>query len=166
MYEDNNNIAILVKLFETLKDSSKRSEEMTQHLVMQQVELVNQIKNVPVEDLKGALKEHAKESLNEFDACSGTIETRTSEIKIMLANILSRINKMILVVSVTFMLFGSIYTFARIVADDKTNHKVEAIKQEIKIEQDKMMNNMIEEIRKEMQQFHKKDDSQIKTGDK
>lgn len=164
MYEDNNNIEILVKLFETLKDSSKRSEEMTQRLVMQQVELVNQIKNLPVEDLKEALKEHAKESINEIDECAGSIELHTTELKVILNNILSRVNKMILVVSITFMLFTGVYTFAKLVADDQIHH--EELKQEIKTDQKEMINDVVDQIREEMRSLHKQDNKQIKTEGK
>jgi nucleoside-triphosphatase THEP1 len=105
------NITILVKLFETLKDSSDRNEETTQKLIVQQLELVSHIKNLPISDLKQALKEHAKDSADNIDSCTDTVETSTGGIMEEIKKLASKVNMMIVVVLVTFAILTSTYVY-------------------------------------------------------
>lgn len=124
------NINILVKLFETLKDSSDKNEETTQKLIVQQLELVSRIKNLPIEDLKQALKEHAKESLDSIDSCAETVETTGADLMKEIRRLASKVNMMIVVVLVTFAILTGTYVFISDVAD----HRKESIEWQEKIE--------------------------------
>jgi hypothetical protein len=124
------NITILVKLFETLKESSDKNEETTQKLIVQQLELVSRIKNLPIDDLKQALKEHAKDSANNIDVCTETVEITGRDLMTEIKKIASKVNKMILVVIVTFTVLTGTYVFISNVAD----HKKESVEWQEKIE--------------------------------
>jgi len=138
MHDDN--ITILIKLFDTLRESSNRNEDSTQKLIMQQLELVGQIKNLPVDDLKQALKEHAKESADNIDGCSGIIELKTNDIMEALRTVINKLNKMMLiVVVVTSVLSGGYFIIKTItdtqskvyITDEKTQTLLESIKQQL-----------------------------------
>jgi len=107
------NIDILLKLFETLKESSDKNEDATQQLIVQQLELVSCIKNLPIEDLRAALKEHAKQSADDIDDCTETVETKSVGLMDEIKKISSKVNKMILVVTVAFSLLAGTYIFVR-----------------------------------------------------
>ena len=142
------NIKILVKLFETLKESSNRNESTTQKLVIQQLELVNQIKNLPVDDLKEALKEHAKESSDEINECSGVIELETANIISLLKDIVNKINRMILVVLVAFSVVTGSYVMIRSTADD--TNQIELLKDELKQEQKELAEEIMDKLHEEL----------------
>jgi DNA-binding transcriptional MerR regulator len=150
--QDTNNIEILVRLFETLKDSSIRNENVSQRLLMQQIEMVNQIKNLPVEDLKVALKEHMADSAKDINTCAGTIEIHTNDIKELIKVLTNKVSKMITVVAVTFSLLAGTYTVMRVVSDEQSH--IDQLKQELVEERDARMDEMLNEIRKEMRNYH------------
>ncbi|MCK5611085.1 hypothetical protein KAR91_54935 [Candidatus Pacearchaeota archaeon] len=140
------NITILVKLFETLKESSDKNEDATQQLIVQQLELVGHIKHLPIEDLKQALKEHAKDSSDNIGACTETVEVTGKDLMEEIKKLSSRVSKMILVVLVTFTVLTGTYVFISNIAD----HKKESIEWKKKIEEAKeeMVNKAIEEFKK------------------
>ncbi len=133
------NITILVKLFETLKDSSDKNEETTQKLIVQQLELVSHIKHLPIEDLNQALKDHAKDSANNIDICTETVEVTGKDLMTEIKKVASNVNKMILVVLVTFAVLTGTYVFISNVADHKQNIEVQKI--------------VVEEVRKEIKKY-------------
>jgi beta-lactamase regulating signal transducer with metallopeptidase domain len=137
------NITILIKLFDTLKESSMKNEASTQKLIMQQLELVSQIKNLPVEDLKTALKEHAKESVNNIDNCSGMIELKTADIMDMLRVILNKINKISLIVWIVLSVLSASYIIVKAVDSYTKSDKIEETVSNEKIE-------MINDIKKQL----------------
>ena len=140
------NITILVKLFETLKESSDKNEDATQQLIVQQLELVGHIKHLPIEDLKQALKEHAKDSADSIDLCAETVEVTGKDLMEEIKKLAGKVNKMILVVLVTFTVLTGTYVFISNVAD----RKQESIEWKKKIEKAKedMVNKAIEEFKK------------------
>lgn len=148
------NITILVKLFETLKDSSDKNEETTQKLIVQQLELVSHIKHLPIEDLNQALKDHAKDSANDIDACAETVEITGKDLMTEIKKVASKVNKMILVVLVTFAILTGTYVFISNVAD--YSKKVEVQKKNTQKKQQNyknMTDKITEEIRKEMKKY-------------
>ena len=153
------NIDILLKLFETLKDSSDKNENATQQLIVQQLELVGHIKHLPIEDLRQALKDHAKEADISIDACSETIENTTGDLMKVIQNMSSRVNKMIIVVVVAFTVLATAYGIVKTMGD--SDSKFDTWKEKIDIEQEearhKIANELIEELRKEMRRLHSKD---------
>jgi len=150
------NIDILLKLFETLKDSSDKNENTTQQLIAQQLELVGHIKHLPIEDLRQVLKDHAKDSAEDIDACSETVENTSGDLMEEIKNISGRVNKMIIVVVVAFTVLASAYGIVKTVGDSES--KFDTWKEKIDIEQEearhKIANEVIEELRKEMRLLH------------
>lgn len=136
------NINVLLKLFDTLKESSDRNEEATQKLVVQQLDLVGHIKHLPIEDLRLALKEHAKEST---DSVTTTRDDVMSEIKI----VSNKVSKMILAVVVAFSILTGGYVIIRTAADNQETINISQEEQHRKVARD-----VIEEIRKEMRDLH------------
>jgi len=152
------NINILLKLFETLKDSSDRNENATQQLIVQQLELVGHIKHLPIEDLRAALREHAKESSEDIDACSETVESTSGGLMAEIKTLISKVNRMILVVIVAFTVSGIAYSVIKTLYDsdskfDKWQEKIENSQEE---EHHKITNEIIEELRKEIRKLHNK----------
>ncbi len=147
-----NNINILLKLFETLRESSDKNENTTQQLVVQQLELVGHIKHLPIEDLRDALKEHAKESSEDIDACSETVENTSGDLMLEIKKLISKVNKMILVVIVAFTVSAVAYGIIKTVADSDSKFDVwqEKIEKTQKEEHHKIANEVIEELRKEI----------------
>lgn len=111
------NIDILVKLFETLQASTDKSSEATNQLIVQQLELVNQIKNLPVEDLKVALKEHAKDSAQNISNSQSHLSGLSDVIMKELRVINAKITKMIIIFSVIITVSTGGYFVIRTVAD-------------------------------------------------
>ncbi len=140
------NITILVKLFETLKESSDKNEDATQQLIVQQLELVGHIKHLPIEDLKQALKEHAKDSADSIDLCAENITVTSKDILEEIKKLSSKVSKMILVVLVTFSVLTGTYVFISNVAEHKQESKVE---QKIEMTQEDIVDKVMEKIRKE-----------------
>lgn len=151
------NIEILVKLFETLKSSSDKNEESTRQLIVQQLELVNHIKNMPISDLKQALKDHAKDSATDIDTCSETINSNSNDIMKELKSLHSKVTKMLIIISLTISISTGGYFIIRSTADNDTiiekhlDKKFDDLSKQISKER----NDEIEKLRKEMEMLHK-----------
>lgn len=116
------NIDILVKLFDTLKEASDENRKMTQVLVTQQHDLVGHVKSLPIKELRDSLKDHSVQSSQEIDTCTEVVETKTGSISDLLKKIDNKISKMIIIVSVAFTLLAGIYVFVRAVSDVENAH--------------------------------------------
>jgi len=147
------NITILVKLFETLKEASDKNEDATQQLIVQQLELVGHIKHLPIDDLRQALKEHAKESTDNIGSCVETVKFSVEDLMTEIKKLASKVNKMILVVVVTFTVLTGTYVFISNVAD----HRKESIERQEEIEKVKKeaFDKALEVFRKENREDYK-----------
>ena len=154
---DDTNVNVLVKLFETLKESINKDEAATLKLIMQQLDLVNQIKQLPVSELKSMLKEHATESSDDIDECSGTVELKTDEILTAIAKLANRVKVMIVAVSVAITVATGGYFVIRAVNDNDKIDSISTIRQEIKLEQQTIIDDMTKSIREEMKKLHNED---------
>ena len=150
------NIEILVKLFETLKTSSDKNEEATRQLILQQLELVNQIKSLPIEDLKLALKEHAKESTKEMNACTEVVSVTSSDVMAELRSIRGKLTKMLIALGLVVSIATGGYFVIRATADNE-----EIIEKHITKQIDQMSDRIseerakdLEEIRQQMRDLH------------
>jgi Mg2+ and Co2+ transporter CorA len=114
-----NNIDILLKLFATLKESSDKNEEATQQLILQQLDLVGHIKHLPIEDLRQALKDHAKDSASDIDSCEETVTTTSADLMTAINNVGNKVTKIILVVSVAFTIAIATYGIMKSFYSDK-----------------------------------------------
>jgi len=56
-------IETLNRLFDTLREASNRNEKSTDKLIDQQIKLIAEIKNMPITEIKTALKDHADQTL-------------------------------------------------------------------------------------------------------
>lgn len=149
------NITILVKLFDTLKSSTDKNEETTQELIKQQLDLVNQIKTLPMNDLKQALKEHMKESSKHYDFSKEDANTKLEKILKQLSFISSKVKTMITVVIVAFTLLASSYIFVRAISDTTPN-QVNIIKEMIQKQQQENLNHLKEITEKLNEHINKK----------
>lgn len=146
------NIEILVKLFETLKTSSDKNEESIRQLIVQQLELVNHIKHMPITDLKQALKEHATDSAKDIDTCSETINTTTADLMREIKIISSKLTKMLIALSLVVTIATGGYFIIRATVDNKTIIEKHLDKkfQELSNQITKDRNIELEKIREEM----------------
>jgi len=145
-------VDILSKLFDTLKDASEKNEQATQRLVEQQIVLVGKIKSMPIEELKIALKDHDEKSKKEIDDCNGSIELKTSEIKDLIKDLITRVNRMILVVTVAITIATGGYFILRYMADDHID--INTLRKELKQERKEEQNETIKKIQEEMRKLH------------
>lgn len=99
-------VDLLIKLFDTLKDSSKDTHIMCQAMLTNQNNIGNYIKNLPMESLVNALKDHSKNSKDEIGSCTQTVETKSDDILAEVTSIKGKIKTMIMVVVVAFALFS------------------------------------------------------------
>ena len=100
-------IDLLLKLFDTLKDSLKDIHTANNALLTNQNDISNHIKGLPMEEVKQLLKDHAKESSDDIDSCTETVESKSDTILNEIKIIKDKIKTMIIVVSVAFALFTS-----------------------------------------------------------
>lgn len=145
-------VDILSKLFDTLKDASEKNEQATQRLVEQQIVLVGKIKSMPIDELKIALKDHAIKSDSDFVSCSGIIELKTAEIRDLIKELITRVNRMILAVSVAVTITTGGYFILKYMADDHIT--INKLRQELKQERQIEQNEMIKKIQEEMRRLH------------
>jgi hypothetical protein len=151
---------LLLKLFDTLKDSSKDTQDLCHAMLTNQNNIGSYIKNLPVDELRNALKEHNKESADNIDACTETVETKTDAILKIVDLIETKIGKMITVVIVAFALLTVAFIIGRLSMDTSSlEKKIESTQQEehqVIIDAVKdSMEKEFEKVRKEMDKFHK-----------
>ena len=156
-------IETLNKLFDTLKDASNRNEAATNKLIDQQLELVTHIKTMPVEDLRTALREHALKSEQEMKECTDQLG-QSGDIMSEIKKLSTKVTKMLIVVSVTLAVATGGYFLLRYAAEKNTSKppvnweerlkKIEADQHE---DFNKRLNQLMDEIRKEMKKLHEDD---------
>jgi len=129
-------IDLLIKLFDTLKDSMKDQQTVHNALLTNQNDIGNYIKTMPMEEIKQMLKEHVKDSSDEIDSCTETVETKSDKIMEEVQALKQKVGRMILVVIVAFTILTGSYVIIRTVAEDKTSHQeiIEEVKGLIKEE--------------------------------
>jgi hypothetical protein len=155
MSDDN----ILSKLFDTLRHASDRNEEATQKLIVQQLDLVNHIKNMPIHDLKVALQNHAKDSKDDIDDCSGTVVTKSDDIMEFLRQLNMKITKLIVGITVVVLVATGGYFVIRYAAEKgappaKWEERLRSIEQDQHEDIDEKLKEFMDEIRKEMRKNH------------
>jgi cell division protein FtsL len=99
-------VDLLLKLFDTLKDSSKDTQQMCQAILSNQTNISHYIKNLPLGDLKDLLKEHAKASGDDINTCTETVESQSDGILKEIKTLRGKVKIMITVVIVAFSLFS------------------------------------------------------------
>jgi len=125
-------IDLLLKLFDTLKDSMKDQQTVHNALLTNQNDLGNYLKTLPIEEIKLMLKEHTKESSDEIESCTETVESKSDTILNEIKIIKDKIKTMIIIVMVTFSLFGMSLLIAKIV-DNHDKNEIKDLKEQIKL---------------------------------
>ena len=97
---------LLIKLFDTLKDTMKDKQNAHNALLSNQNDIGNHMKTLPIEEIKLMLKDHSKESTSDIDSCTETVESKSDAILEEVKEIKGKIKNMILVVIVAVSLFG------------------------------------------------------------
>ena len=97
---------IIIKLFDTLKDATNKSESTMQTLITQQQTLVDTVKHMPMNEIRQDIKDHIISAQKERKDISSKIE-----------KVDSKVGKMIVVVVVAFAILTGSYMFVRSVAD-------------------------------------------------
>jgi predicted PurR-regulated permease PerM len=154
MNESNTNAEIIVKLFDTLKDSSDRTSEALRNLISQQNDLITHVKQLPVSDLKQALKDHSDKTIDQFNSCNNSTERNTNSLLEKLRNIDNKMTKVLIVISVAFSLIAIAYFVVRSTTD--TSKLTKEIIEQVEGNQDKKHNEIVEAIKKEIEKLHKK----------
>ena len=162
MNDDN----ILSKLFDTLRHASDRNEDATQKLIVQQLELVSHIKGMPIKELKLALENHAKDSKEDIDECSGTVVNTSNDIMEFLRQINTKLTKMLLVISVVIVVATGGYFIIRYAAEKGAppaawEERLQDIENDQHDDFDKKLKGFMEDIKKEINKRHKNDGDKV-----
>jgi len=139
-------IDVMMKLFDTLNESFSNANKSIQKLIEQQSDLINYIKNMPMEELKESLRQHDKDSSDNIDSCTETVETTSEKILKKVNVIEGKISKMILVVLVAFAIITSGYFIIRTVAEHTEKKTITEQTQRII---DEAVRKALDEFRKE-----------------
>lgn len=155
MSDDN----ILSKLFDTLRHASDRNEEATQKLIVQQLELVSHIKNMPVKELKIALENHAKDTKTDIDECEETVVSKSDDIMEFLRQINNKITRMLIIISVVVVVATGGYFIIRYAAEKgappaKWEERLKTIEQDQHEDMDIKLREFTEGIKKEINKRH------------
>jgi hypothetical protein len=156
------NIELMVKLFETLKESSDKSESTLRKLIEQQYSLVSLIEYMPVKELHESLKVHSKDSSTEIGECTDTVHTTSDTILEKVKGIEVKIGRMILVVIVAFSVLSAGFIVGRLTLEGKIMQQSSVLEhQEIIDALKESMEEEFDKIRREINLRHKESDAKI-----
>ena len=155
------NVDLMVKLFETLKQSSDKNEATLQKLIEQQHSLIGHIEYLPIKDLQIALKDHNKDSSDNISACTDTVETTSTSILEKVRKIDSKIGKMITVVLVAFGLFSITFIIARMTMDTGLTKAEKQIQTQLALKKQHQHDEIIKAVRETMKTEFKKINNRI-----
>lgn len=151
-------IDLLIKLFDTLKDSSKETQELCRAMLTNQTRIGSTMKGIPFDEIKSMLKEHAKESSQEIDTCAETVETKSDGLMEEIKNIGHKVNRMILVVVVAFSVMTGGYFLIKYAADTDNSKELQRIEEEQQVIFDEKLKGFMEDVRDEIRKIHKHDE--------
>jgi hypothetical protein len=104
---------IILKLFDTLKDSTDKNERTMQTLIGQQQVLVESVTHMPINEIRQEVKDHIVSAHEERNGISK-----------ILNKVDSKITKMILVVVIVFTLFSSAVMIAKLSESPPTHQQL------------------------------------------
>jgi len=111
---------IILKLFDTLKDSTDKNERTMQTLINQQQTLVDTVTHMPIAEIRQEVKDHIVSAHEERKGIISIIN-----------KIDSKVTKMILVVVVAFTILGVSYVYVRNTVDlQQKALQIESIKKQ------------------------------------
>ena len=116
-------VDLLIKLFDTLKESNKETTQISHALLQNQNDISNYIKNLPMNEIKQLLKDHVKESSSEIDSCTEIVEEKSDTILEEVKTISGKIKTMIIIVLVAFSLFSAAALIGVIISKNDESKK-------------------------------------------
>jgi beta-lactamase regulating signal transducer with metallopeptidase domain len=139
---------IMLKLFDTLKESADKNTQAINGLISQQNELINHVKYLPIQELRDTLKDHSTKSGTDINVCTETVQTKSGDILQKVKDIDGKINKMLIVIGVVFSLLAVAYFIARSTTD------VDQIKKEVALDEQKLRKQITEDIESRQKKEH------------
>ena len=151
---------VILKLFDTLKESSKDVKTSVEKQTDAIVHLSSLLKEgVTLDEIKKIIDEHNIHSgkhLDDIDTCAGTIEDNSTVILQVLKGLSKKVSTMIIVVVVTFALMAISYLFVSNSVETIIKNKIEeSIKTEETYMYDPSHNELLEQIEKIKKQMEK-----------
>ena len=151
-------VNLLIKLFDTLKDSSKDTQQMCQSMLSNQASISHYIKSLPLDELKGLIKDHAKNSEDDIGICKDAVEEKSDDILKEVKGMTGKVKTMITVVIVAFSLFtiaGLIGVIAYESRKPKLNEHVDEFyrQEEADIRHDELKKEIIDSLKEELKKF-------------
>lgn len=139
-----NNDDILIKLFDTLKESTNRNTAATDVLIKQQLDLVSYMKTLPICELKDSLKDHGVACNINHEKSKNNIDEKNDTVIKELGLIKDKIKTMITVVIVAFTILCGTYVTIRTTID---NSRIESIVESIDNHQEYILEEFIKKLK-------------------
>jgi len=108
---------IILKLFDTLKDSTDKNERTMQTLINQQQTLVDTVSHMPISEIRQEIKDHITSAHEE-----------RKEISVKVDKVDSKVAKMIIVVLVAFSILTGGFFIIKSSVDFTHEHMIESQK--------------------------------------
>jgi len=143
----NGNPEIILKLFDTLKESTDKNERTMQTLINQQQALVDHVKHMPMKEIRQEIQDHIESAFNEREQIKTKIDTKSETILEKLRTIDTKVVKMIVVVIVAFAIISGGTIIFRALSET-TGHSHNEIYERV--------DERFDQIEKKIEQLHKK----------
>ncbi len=122
---DSNTTDLMLKLFDTLKQASDKTESALQKLINQQNEIIGHIQYMPIKEIQDSIDDHEKSSDSKINDCTKTVNSSSAGIIEKLRRMNNRVTVMIVVVLSTFTVLSAAYLIGSFAAD-KNNKAVKS----------------------------------------
>lgn len=151
----------ILKLFDTLKEAIRDMNDTLKQLLNNQKSIGEYMKTLPITELKESLKDHNKESNDNIDTCTETVNTQTKDILKGIRSIKDILVRVIITVSVFFGLITSGWFYKTFIhPSTPTNNGIIELKktlEEEKVKNEKILKEqtkVIEDLRKTIKDLH------------
>ncbi len=148
-------VDLLIKLFDTLKDSIKDTQNLCHALLTNQTSIGSYMKSLPMDEVKELLKDHSKESTDEIETCTETVETKSDDILGAVNSMKEKVDKMILVIKVAFALFGAAILVGGITYEYIKKQDQKVILKQKNDEHNELKKELKDEFKKALEEFKK-----------
>jgi len=153
--------SFILKLFDTLKEAIRDMNDTLKQLLNNQQSIGEYMKTLPIKELKDSLKDHNKESNENIDTCTETVNTQTKDILKGIHKIQSILTKTIITVSVFFGLISSGWFYKTFIQPPGVSQQViielKKTLEDKKIKNDKVLKEqtkVIEDLRRTIKDLH------------
>jgi len=151
----------ILKLFDTLKEAIRDMNDTLKQLLDNQKSIGEYMKSLPIKELKDSLKEHNKESNDNIDTCTETVNTQTKDVLKGIRSIQDILIRAIITISVFFALITSGWFYKTFIQPPGVSHRV-VIELKKTLEDEKIKNEkileeqtkVIEDLRNTIKDLH------------